>query len=63
MRVQAPGWRKSSYSGGNGAACVEAAGGISGMIVVRDSKDPDGPILAFTPAEWRAFLAQLKTCS
>jgi len=53
-------WRKSSYSADNGAACVEVTGGIPGTVAVRDSKDPDGPILAFTPAEWRAFLTELK---
>jgi Domain of unknown function (DUF397). len=54
-------WRKSSYSADNGAACVEVTGGIPGMVAVRDSKDPDGPILTFTHAEWRAFLKELKT--
>jgi Domain of unknown function (DUF397). len=60
MSVQASSWRKSSYSGGNGAACVEVNGDIPGVVAVRDSKNPDGPILAFTPAEWRAFLTELK---
>ena len=48
-------WRKSSHSGSNGH-CVEVAGGVQ----VRDSKDPGGPVLTFTPAEWRAFIATLK---
>ena len=48
-------WRKSSHSGGT--ECVEVADGVQ----VRDSKDPDGPVLIFTPAEWRAFLKTLKT--
>ena len=47
-------WRKSSHSGGT--ECVEVADGVQ----VRDSKDPDGPVLAFTPAEWRAFIGTLK---
>jgi len=49
-------WRRSSRSnGGGGGACVEVAE-LSGRVAMRDSKDPAGPVLAFTPAEWRAFL-------
>ena len=47
-------WRKASRSGHEGGNCVEVAG-VSQVIAVRDSKDPDGPKLAFTSAEWRAF--------
>lgn len=46
-------WRKSSLSGVNN--CVEVAF-LDGHVAVRDSKDRRGPVLAFTPAEWRAFL-------
>jgi Domain of unknown function (DUF397) len=53
-------WRKSSFSGTNGGDCVEVAGNLPGVIALRDSKDPDGPVLAFTPAEWRAFTAGVK---
>lgn len=48
-------WRKSSYSGENGA-CVEIGNLPSGGVAIRDSKNPDGPALAFTPEEWTAFL-------
>ena len=54
-------WRKSSYSGGNGGTCVEVAvvpgskEGSDYVITMRDSKDPDGPVLTFTPDEWKAF--------
>jgi hypothetical protein len=48
-------WIKSSLSFANGN-CVEAAALSDGRIAVRDSKDPDGPRLRFTPDEWRAFL-------
>jgi F420-0:gamma-glutamyl ligase len=48
-------WRKSSRSGeGN---CVEVADNLSGVVAVRDSKDTDGPTLAFTPRAWADFLA------
>lgn len=48
-------WRKSSRSAQPDQHCVEVAGGVLGLIAVRDSKDPDGPRLIFKPAEWRAF--------
>ncbi|GAA4310959.1 DUF397 domain-containing protein [Actinomadura luteofluorescens] len=40
-------WRKSSYSTSNGGNCVELAD-AAGAVAVRDSKDPDGPILLLT---------------
>ena len=47
-------WRKSSRSGGSGD-CVEVA--IAGdTIGVRDSKDPEGPVLRFSRSEWQALL-------
>ena len=49
-----PEWHKALSSVGNGA-CVELAS-IDGMVAIRDSKDPDGPILRYTTAEWHAFL-------
>jgi Domain of unknown function (DUF397) len=58
--INRPQWRKSSYSGGNGGACVEVARNLPGAVAVRDSKDPDGPRLAFTPEEWTAFTAGVK---
>ena len=53
-------WRKSSYSGSNGGACVEVADNVPGVVAVRDSKDPGGPVLAFGPEEWRAFTTAIK---
>ncbi len=53
-------WRKSSYSGDNGGDCVEVAGNLPGLVAVRDSKDPGGPVLAFVPADWRTFVAGLR---
>ncbi|TDD85121.1 DUF397 domain-containing protein [Actinomadura darangshiensis] len=40
-------WRKSSHSDGTGGECVEIAAG-PGMLLIRDSKDPDGPRLGLT---------------
>lgn len=53
-------WRKSSRSGG-GNECVEIAGLADGARAVRDSKDPTGPALRFTPAAWAAFTASVRT--
>lgn len=47
-------WLKAESSSHNGQ-CVEIAG-TAGKVAIRDSKDPDGPILVYTPAEFGAFL-------
>ena len=52
-------WRKSTRSGPNCDNCVEVAF-VEGAIAVRDSKNPAGPVLVFTPAEWDAFVAGAK---
>ncbi|MQS16774.1 DUF397 domain-containing protein [Streptomyces kaniharaensis] len=60
-------WRKSSYSGGSDG-CVEVAGdpgaaglcGVGGVLPVRDSKDPGGPVLHFPSPAWRAFVAAVR---
>lgn len=54
------GWFKSSFSGTGGSACVEVAL-LGDGVAVRDSKDPAGPMLRFTPAQWLAFLAGART--
>ncbi|HEX5740473.1 MAG TPA: DUF397 domain-containing protein [Pilimelia sp.] len=48
-------WKKSTRSNGSGD-CVEVAALPDGRRLVRDSKDPAGPVLTFTPTEWKAFL-------
>jgi hypothetical protein len=53
-------WRKSSYSGSNGGTCVEVASLGTTVVAVRDSKDPDGPKLAFAAGQWRTFTRQIK---
>jgi hypothetical protein len=52
-------WRKASYSTGNGGACVEVGVGLQ-LVAVRDSKDPDGPRLAFSAGVWDTFIRQIK---
>ncbi|GAA3416815.1 DUF397 domain-containing protein [Streptosporangium vulgare] len=52
-------WHKSSLSG-SGNNCVEVAS-LSNSIAVRDSKDPSGATLVFSPSDWAAFLGCLKT--
>ena len=52
-------WRKSSYSGTNGGQCVEV-GNDARLIAVRDSKDPDGSMLAFAAGTWAAFAERVK---
>ena len=51
-------WRTSSHSG-QGGSCIEA-GQAPGVIVVRDTKDRDGPVLTVDAAAWRAFTGSLK---
>ncbi|WP_281369129.1 DUF397 domain-containing protein [Phytohabitans rumicis] len=51
-------WRKSTRSAGNGQ-CVEIAT-MSDGIAMRDSKDPEGPILQFRAATWRDFVDSLR---
>lgn len=52
-------WRRSSYSGGNNE-CVEVAGDIPGVVPVRDSTRPTGPVLNFRDDTWYAFLSLLR---
>jgi hypothetical protein len=53
-------WRTASYSGGNGGDCVEVASAGKAVVAVRDSKDPQGPKLAFSPPVWHAFIGRMK---
>ena len=48
-------WKKSTRSGPYTDNCVEVAF-VDGAIAVRDSKNPTGPVLIFTPGEWDAFV-------
>ncbi|WEV27929.1 DUF397 domain-containing protein [Streptomyces sp. 71268] len=56
-------WVKSSYSNGQAGECVEwspDAASSLGVVPVRDSKDPHGPTLAFTPSAWSTFVTGVK---
>lgn len=48
-------WRTSSYCSGANSSCV-AVTASGDIVAVRDTKDPGGPVLRFTVAEWRAFV-------
>jgi hypothetical protein len=53
-------WRRSSYSGWKkDSECVEVALAAGG-VAVRDSKDPDGPVLVVSPAAFGRFLRSLR---
>lgn len=48
-------WVKSSFSAYEGN-CVEVAAMPDGGVAMRNSRDPGGPVLHFTPPEWDAFM-------
>ncbi|MFB7515155.1 DUF397 domain-containing protein [Streptomyces sp. NPDC056144] len=50
-------WRKSTYSDGDGGNCVEVLDNTPGVVPVRDSKNPTGPVLVVPAAAWSVFVA------
>jgi hypothetical protein len=52
-------WRSSTYSGASGGECLEVNDTHATAVPVRDSKNPHGPALLFTPTTWTAFLTGL----
>ncbi|SCE86585.1 protein of unknown function [Micromonospora coriariae] len=58
MELIGAAWRKSTRSGQG--ECVEVADNLVGVVGVRDSKDPTGPVLTFDPQSWRAFVTSAK---
>ncbi|MFE7619940.1 DUF397 domain-containing protein [Streptomyces sp. NPDC057496] len=62
MTTESPRWFKSSYSS-NGGNCIEVAANLvapRGIVPVRDSKVPHGPVLNTSPASFAAFVAGVK---
>ena len=59
MDMSSATWRKSSYSGPNGGNCIEITTATR-VVAVRDSKDPQGSVLAFGPEAWKKFAGQVK---
>jgi hypothetical protein len=53
-------WRKSTYSNGSGGNCVQIAELAGGGRALRDSRNPDGPKLIFTPGEWEVFTERVR---
>ena len=61
MDVTGATWRTSSYTGSGGGNCVEIGNQAQhGRILVRDTKDRQGPVLAFNPQSWRNFTTAIK---
>ncbi|MFJ3216174.1 DUF397 domain-containing protein [Kitasatospora sp. NPDC086801] len=52
-------WSKATASNPN-ENCVEVADGFTGIVPVRDSKDPHGPALSFSPEAWQSFIAAVQ---
>jgi hypothetical protein len=59
VEVLAANWRKASRSIGNGA-CVEAAS-APGRVLVRDSVNPSGAVIAYAPEAWQGFIDSAKS--
>lgn len=59
-QTMAPAWRKSSRCAAR--ECVEVAG-QGGMILVRDSAQPQGAVLQYSAIEWRSLTAAIKAGS
>jgi hypothetical protein len=53
-------WHKSTRSNGNGGNCVEVAHNLPGIVAVRDSKNPDGPVLIIGRDEWVRLITRLR---
>ena len=59
VEVLVANWRKASRSIGNGA-CVEAAS-AAGRVLIRDSVNPSGAVIAYAPEAWQGFIDSAKT--
>lgn len=53
-------WRKSTYSGLGGDTCVEVSDGqFPDIVPVRDSKNPDGPVITPPTTAWSTFITAI----
>ncbi|MET9531275.1 DUF397 domain-containing protein [Streptomyces sp. NPDC006649] len=62
MTTESPRWFTSSYSN-NGGECIEVATNLvasRGVVPVRDSKNPSGPVLDVTAGVFASFVAGVK---
>ncbi|MGH3251799.1 MAG: DUF397 domain-containing protein [Trebonia sp.] len=59
MERNSDNWRKSTYSTANGGQCVEV-GHVSAGVVVRDTADRTGAVLAVSAGAWRGLLAEIR---
>ena len=53
-------WRKATRTTNNSGACVEVARRLQGVIVVRDSKDPEGGTIVVSPRAWESLTRRIK---
>ncbi|MEU9199980.1 DUF397 domain-containing protein [Streptomyces sp. NPDC048332] len=60
LDLSATTWHKSSYSNGDGGNCLEVAEGHPGLVPVRDSKRPHGPVILVHATAWAPFIASVK---
>ncbi|WP_329020424.1 DUF397 domain-containing protein [Streptomyces sp. NBC_00690] len=59
-------WAKSTYSGGEGGNCIEWSPSFAvahGVVPVRDSKVPAGPVLMVSPQSWASLVALARTAT
>lgn len=56
-QLSAATWIKSSHSDTNAGECLEFAPEFTSVVPVRDSKNPDGPVLLIQRSAWAAFVA------
>lgn len=59
-RYQSLTWRKSTASGGTGGECIEVAAAAS-SVLIRDSRDRSGPVLAVSAPGWAEFLDRIRS--
>ncbi|MFE6742336.1 DUF397 domain-containing protein [Streptomyces tubercidicus] len=62
MTTESPRWYKSSYSA-NGGQCIEVAANLAasrGVVPVRDSKNPSGPVLNLPTDAFSSFVASIQ---